>query len=132
MKTKFLNFLEPKYLEDNTNATFDRSLEIKEFAPIQEAPYFYKQSFYFISVTESPEIYEASCWNDNIRSLVILNIPRYLYTHLKNVRIIQIRSGDIRAKRVSPINRKNARIIIELDDNVELELQRFKIDIENV
>lgn len=130
MKIKFLKFF-PTSLDDNTNSTFDRNYELKEFTPIDDTPTFYRQVLYFITMKELDHFIEAYCWNDMIRSIVLLQIPRKLCPRLKNVKTLQIKSGNIKTKKILPMDKKKkkARIIIELDENFHLDLERFQMKI---
>ena len=129
MKLKFLEFLAKTDLEDNTNKKLDRNSELSEPTPLEEAPFFYKQDFYFIRANEGGTKCEAYCWNDSIRSIVIISIPKNLCSNFKNVRIIKLISGNIITKKISMQNKKNARIIIELEEYFSLDIKRFKLDI---
>jgi len=129
MKTKFLNFLQKKDLENNTLVKFDRNSEVPELTAIEDTNFFFKQPFYLMRAEEQ-EIYNKTyCWSDGIRSIVSLIIPKRICSNLKNVRSIQILMGDIKTKKPSPKEKKSARIFIELDENCKLNLERFKLNI---
>jgi len=129
IELKFLEFLDKRDLEDNTNKKLDRNSELPEFTPLEVAPFFYKQDFFLIRSNEDGDKCEAYCWNDSIRSIIIISIPKNLCSNFKNVRIIKLIGGNIKTKRISMQNKKNARIIIELDENLILDIKRFKLDI---
>lgn len=129
MKLKFLKYLDKKDLEDNTRKKLDRNSELSEPTPLEEAPFFYKQDFFLIRSIEDDDKCEAYCWNDSIRSIIIISIPKNLCSNFKNVRIIKLISGMIKTKRISMQNKKNARIIIELEENFVISLERFKLNI---
>jgi len=131
MKTKFLNFLLKNDLENNTPVKFDRSSELPEPTDIEEANFLFRQPFYFMRGVEQDEFYKTYCWSDAIRSIVILLIPKQIYSNLKNVKSIQIQTGDIKTNKLSPKEKKKARIIIELHENCNLNVERFKLNIFN-
>jgi hypothetical protein len=129
MKTKFLNFLQKKDLENNTLVKFDRNSEVPELTAIEDTNFLFKQPFYLMRAEEQEEYNKTYCWSDGIRSIVSIIIPKRIYSNLKNVKSIQILSGNIKTKKPSPKEKKNARIFIELDENCELNLERFKLNI---
>ncbi len=129
MKTKFLNFLQKKDLENNTLVKFDRNSEVPELTAIEDTNFLFKQPFYLMRAEEQEKHNKTYCWSDGIRSIVSLIIPKRIYSNLKNVRSIQILNGDIKTKKPSPKEKKNARIFIELDENCKLNLERFKLNI---
>ncbi len=131
MKTKFLNFLQKKDLENNTLVKFDRNSEVPELTAIEDTSFFFKQPFYLMRAEEQEKYNKTYCWSDGIRSIVSLIIPKRNYSNLKNVKSMQILTGDIKTKKPSPKEKKNARIFIELDENCELNLERFKLNIFN-
>lgn len=134
MKEKFLAFLQPRKLQNNTGSKLDRNYELEEFTAIKEAPYFYRQPFFLINYHLKNNVVEAFCWNNTIRSIVILKIPQDVDIHLENVRSIKIEEGYVRTKKISPMirNKKNARIIIEMNKMVELGFERFEIRVEKL
>ena len=129
MKTKFLNFLQKKDLENNTLVKFDRNSEVPELTAIKDTNFFFKQPFYLMRAEEQKKNNKTYCWSDGIRSIVSLIIPKRNYSNLKNVKSIQILNGDIKTRKPSPKEKKNARIFIELDENCKLNLERFKLNI---
>ncbi len=131
MKTKFLNFLQKKDLENNTLVKFDRNSEVPELTAIEDTSFFFKQPFYLMRAEEQEVYNKTYCWSDGIRSIVSLIIPKRIYSNLKNVKSIQILTGDIKNKKPSLKEKKNARIFIELEENCELNLERFKLNILN-
>jgi len=128
---KLFNFLQKKDLENNTMVKFDRNSEVTEFTAIEDTNFLFKQPFYLMRAEEQDKYNKTYCWSDGIRSIVSLNIPKQICSNLKNVRSIQILNGDIKTKRPSPKEKKNARIFIELDENCTLNLERFKLNILN-
>jgi len=131
MKTKFLNFLLKNDLENNTHVNFDRNSELPEPTDIEEANFLFRQPFYFMRGMEQDEFYKTYCWSDAIRSIVILLIPKQIYSNLKNVRSIQIQTGDIKTNKLPLKEKRKARIIIELNENCNLNVERFKLNIFN-
>jgi len=131
MKTKFLNFLQKKDLENNTSVKFDRNSEVPELTAIGDTNFLFKQPFYLMRAEEQEKYNKTYCWSDGIRSIVSLIIPKRICSNLKNVRSIQILNGDIKTKKPSPKEKKNVRIFIDLDENCELNLERFKLNIFN-
>ena len=128
---KFLSFLTSENFRDHTKSQFDSSSELKELTPIETTKMLFRQPFYFIRRGENLKGFcEAYCWNDNIRSIVLLYIPEKLETHLENVKIITIKSGNIMTKSVPREKKQKARIVIVLSDNCELEFQRFTMEME--
>ena len=127
--TKLLNFLQKKDLENNTSVKFDRNSEVTEFTALEDTSFLFKQPFYLMRTEEQDKYSKTYCWSDGIRSIVSLIIPKHIDSNLKNVRSIQILNGDIKTKRPSPKEKKNARIFIELDENCTLNLERFKLNI---
>ncbi|GAG54209.1 unnamed protein product, partial [marine sediment metagenome] len=128
-KAKLLNFLQEKDLENNTLVKFDRNSELPELTAIDDANFLFKQPFYLMRVEEQGLYDKTYCWNDGIRSIVSLIIPKQISSNLKNVRSIQILGGNIKTKKPAPKEKKNARIFIELDENCSLNLERFKLNI---
>ncbi len=131
MKAKFLKFLQGKDLENNTHVKFDRSCELPEPTNIEETNFLFRQPFYFMRGVEQDEFYKTYCWSDAIRSIVILFVSKQIYSNLKNVRSIQILTGDIKTRKIPPKEKKKARIIIELHENCNLNIERFKLNIFN-
>lgn len=131
MRCKFLSFLQERDLEDNTKVKFDRSRELPESTSIEDANYLFRQPFFFMRAEEQDHFYKTYCWNNAIRSIIILTIPIKVLSNLKNVRSILILSGNIKTRNVSPKEKKNARIIIELEENCNVNLERFKLNIFN-
>ena len=129
MEEKFLHFLNESDLADNTKVKFDRSLELNEMTPLENTNFLYKQIFYFMRALEQDAYYETYCWNDSIRSIVIVHIPYNLCNNLKNVKTLKVLGGNLQTKKISLSKKKNARIIIELDINCKLYLERFKLEI---
>ncbi len=129
MRSKFLSFLQERDLEDNTKVKFDRSRELSELTSIEDANYLFRQPFFFTQAEEQNHFYKTYCWNDAIRSIVILIIPKKILSNLKNVRSILIIDGNIKTRKISPKEKKKARIVIELDDNCNINLERFKLNI---
>ena len=130
-KAKILNFLQAKDLENNTLVKFDRSSEVPELTPIEDTSFLFKQPFYLMRAEEQDKYNKTYCWNDGIRSIVSLTIPKQICSNLKNVRAIQILNGEIKTRKPSPKEKKNIRIFIELDENCILNLERFKLNIFN-
>ena len=129
MEKTFLAFLNPRALEENTNKPFDRTNSLKKFTPIKDTAYFFRQEFYLIKFEETPQEYKTYCWNDIIKSIVLIQIPLSLGEHLENVRAFKITKGKIKTKNVSFAERGKARIKIILDEQCELDYERFKVEI---
>ena len=129
MRTRFLRFFGPEILEDNTRIKFDRSNELNEFTPIEKCPYFYRQRFFMIKYEENKEFYQVFCWNENIKSIVLLEFPKKLCPNLKNIRWLQISKGKIKTKGVPFNMKRRVRIITKLNDDCILKERRFKINI---
>ena len=130
-KIKLLNFLQKKDLENNTLVKFDRNSEVTELTAIEDTNFLFKQPFYLMRAEEQDKYNKTYCWSDGIRSIVSLIIPQQICLNFKNVKSIQILSGDIKTKRPSPKEKKKARIFIELDENCTLNFERFKLNILN-
>ena len=129
MEEKFLHFLNESDLANNTKVKFDRSLELNEMTPLETTNFLYKQIFYFMRALQQDAYYETYCWNDSIRSIVIVHIPYNLCNNLKNVKTLKVLGGKLQTKKISISKKKNARIIIELGINCKLYLERFKLEI---
>ena len=132
IQNKILNFLPEKSLENNTNIKFDTTLSIQDFLPIENANALYQQPFYMVHMEESENIYEVLCWNEPIKSFVLLEIPRELNINLKNANSLKIKSGNIKTKNVPIRKKKVARIVILLDKACKLDFEQFHIEIKNV
>ncbi len=134
IRDKFLSFLESSKLEDNTESKLDRNYELGEFTSIEKAPYFYSQPFFLINYQSAKEGIEAFCWNNNIRSIIILEIPNEMKAHLENVRSLKVKEGKIKTKNIPITERgqKHARIIIRVHETSDLKFQRFKIQVDEL
>lgn len=133
LREKLLYFIPKKELEDNTSMNFDRQFELKNFTSINLTPILYKQPFFYIRSVDFNEFWKVYCWNDSIRSIIILLIPKILRSNFKNIRTISIIEGKIRTKKPILKEKKNARIIIEIDDSSILDFKIFQLKIfENV
>lgn len=130
MKEKFLTFLDAQKLQDNTHTKLDSKNELEKFTPIDKAPYLYQQQFFLINHQRVDDGIEAYCWNDIIRSIMIIKFPPNLNVHLENVRTINIKEGKIKTNKIPLIDRnhKHARIVIEIHKNAKLEFKKFNID----
>lgn len=58
------------------------------------------------------KIYEVLCWNEIIKSFVLLQIPRKMKLNLKNAISLTIKSGKIKTKDV-PLREKK-RLLVSL------------------
>ena len=105
---------------------------LEEFTPLDNTKFIFRQRYYLIQFEKVNGFYEAYCWNDNIKSIVILKIPNKCAEHLENVRYLKIKEGNIMTKNV-PLGKKiKGRIMIFLDDNCILEYNRFKMEIVDI
>ncbi len=130
---KFLGFLSPDSFKDHTRAPFDSSSEVKEFTPVESTKLLFSQPFYFAQESAPLNGYrELYCWNDYIRSIVILLVPEKLWVPYANLKTIAIKSGNIKTKGVPREKKQKARIIIVLDEDCKLDFQRFTLDVEGI
>ena len=81
---------------------------------------------------EDDKIYEVLCWNEIIKSFVMLQIPRKLKHNLKNAISLIIKYGNIKTKNVPVRKKKIARIVIMLDETCKLDFEQFHMDIKNI
>lgn len=132
IQNKILHFLPEKCLENNTNINFDTTLTLHDFLPIENANSLYKQPFYMAHMEENDKTYEVLCWNETIKSFVLLEIPRELNINLKNANSLKIKSGNIKTKNVPMKKKKIARVVILLDETCKLDFEQFHIEIKNI